>query len=448
MTLRPNSTRIFQVALLFVLWLAACEWSRGSTFFYCYGADQAGVAAVEVNERNGSMSSQVTMEEALQVPNPKKLAVSSDGRELVVTSDANPKVAVLRVDRGIQPVSTLEVNEATSDVRAWADKALLAAEHGAFYEIDLKTGEFTKTWNARDGLKPSGHKGENILLLPDKGIALVSFQKDSKKGKHFGNRVVALGLTDLAPKWDLQLPRDRPELHLQGNLKEQGPSPEVVLVAPKSDTLVLTLDLYGALAFAKLSSALSGKLEGLQYVPTSADGSWGKAFPDRARIFEAGGKEFVLVSNASQNGGLTLFDVAARKMIQKFPVSAGCETPVLLEKSGKLVTAVSGKIKTREEAKVEKDSLPGNELLVVDSAPLAKGKSAGFEAIPFEKCITHVEAVNPGANDLLFLVLGESDSELVVYDLATRKIVERQPAKGNVAGVAGHHSSGNGVADL
>ncbi len=201
--------------------------------------------------------------------------------------------------------------------------------------------------------------GEGVFFLPTGNLALVTFQKDNSKGTRFGSRVVVFDTDKVESKYDLQLPRNHPECNIEGNLKEHGPNPEVAFIAPKSDTLALTLDLYGAIAFTKLSSALEGKWENLEYISCAQDGSFGNAFPDRGCLFETGGKEHLLISNASPNGGLVLFDVAAHKVEQKFAASAGAENPVFLSRSQKVVTCISGKIKTRAGEKQDKIYKPG-----------------------------------------------------------------------------------------
>lgn len=423
----------FQNVLIWPLLALAIASTEAETFYYSYDGPKAGLGIFEVDDATGATIRHDGLAEDLGLSSPGKLAVSDDGGNVVITSDQSPKVTILQVKPEVRQLASLDVDEATNDVRAWKDSALIAAEHGAFYQLDLKTGQVSKTWSSRQGLNPSGNKGEDILVLPEKGLALVTFQKDSSKGKHLGSRVVVLDLASMSAKHDLQLPRNRTDLHLDGSKKEQGPNPEVVIAAPKSDTMILTLDLYGAIGFARLSSALQGRLDKLDYVSSALDGSWGTSFPDRASLFEVGGKEYLMVSNASVDGGLTLFDVAARKKLQGFPEAAGCETPVLLSNSNKLVTAESGKIKTRDTAKVEKGSTPGNNLLVFDLAPLAQGKGATLERIPFDKPVVRVAAINPGDNDLLLLVLGDSESEMVIYDLGNRRIVHREAAKGKVS---------------
>ena len=65
-------------------------------------------------------------------------------------------------------------------------------------------------------------------------------------------------LPELKRLADVRLPRTHPELHIEGNLKEQGPSPEIVLVSEQTNTLLVTLDLYGAVAMMDWSPMQAG----------------------------------------------------------------------------------------------------------------------------------------------------------------------------------------------
>lgn len=403
--------------------------SHAATVFYTYGGSSGGVAELAVDPATGGIVSHDSLGE---VPFPEKLAVSADGTRVIVTSEKEKAAWIYRIAPIPGLLATLPLDGETSEVQAIGDRALLLAGKGFFYWIDLKAGKIDKTWNARTGLHPSGNKGEDIFFLPEK--VLVSFQKDSKEGKHKGGRVVLLDLKGFTVKGDLQLPRDYPDLHIEGNKKEQGPCPEMLFVAPKSNTLAISLDLYGAIAFADLDDALRGHLKNLSYIPSSPDGAWGTAFPDRGLLFEAGGKEYLLIANASENGGLVLFDVAQRKIVQSFGAEAGTETPVLLPELKKAVTVISGKAKKRAADGLEKETTPGNTLLVFDLAPLESGDKATLERVPFDCPVVRAQAIAPGNSDLLLLVTG--DNEFVTYDLEARKELAREPAKGEVVRMA------------
>lgn len=425
--------RTLRAVFLTFSFLTVAHSSLSTTFYYTYGTEKGGVAACEVTALGQIKTRQILASDSLKEP--KKLISSDAGDRLLVTTEAIPTAWIWQIGPNSKLLTELNLTLNTNAIAARGQHALVATDEGLFHWINLQLGQIEKTWNAKKELHPPGNKGESILFLPDNKTALIPFQKDSGKGKRFGSRLLVFDLEKLAPRFDLPLPRNHPELHIEGNLKEQGPNPEIAFVSTKSDTLALTLDLYGAVAFAKLSSALEGKWDRLDYYPTSLDGSWGTAFPDRGLLFEIAGKDYLLITNASPNGGLVLFDVAERKIVGKFPATAGCETPVFLPKSQRAVTVLSGKSKTRVPFKLVKETDPASTLMIFTLSPLAEGKEATLETIPFDQPVLRVEAVAPTQNDLLFLVLGkpEAESELLIYDLSQREILQRQPAGGAVS---------------
>ncbi|MFA7233014.1 MAG: hypothetical protein WC076_02775 [Terrimicrobiaceae bacterium] len=481
----------FLIRTAAVLLLGNLPSLSAATFFYTYGTEAGGVASLVA-----SPEGQISAHEALPgagLKQPRKLAISGDGKRILVTSEASSSAWLIslaeksrKAEDGLrnennaairgggnpfphrapdspienrQPsearptakgspagvsaanqsaiensMSLLMFDEPTSDVQPYGDHALVMADKGFIYWFDFATGQTAQTWNARKGLTPSGNKGEDILFLPDQNMVLVSFQKDSKKGEHKGSRLVLLDMETFTPKADLQLPREYPSLNIPKNKKEQGPNPEMMFPAPKSNTLAVSLDLYGAVAFADLDAALNGEWKNLAYVPSSPDGAWGTAFPDRGTLLDLGGKEYLLIANASENGGLVLFDVAARKIVQTFPAEAGAETPIYLPKAKKVVTVISGKMKQRTKDGLEKDIVPGNDLLVLDVAQLESAGKATLQRLRFDTPLVKVEAIDPETSSALLLVNGKN--EFLTYDLAARKILAREPAKGPVNRVA------------
>ncbi|MEZ0389247.1 MAG: hypothetical protein ACAI34_19375, partial [Verrucomicrobium sp.] len=355
-----------------------------TTFYYTFGKASGGAAMLEVDEVTGEIRKHQPLGTA-DLDLPKKLAVSEDGQQVVVTSDEGTKAWIYQTGEEPQLLGTVELEGKTEDVVAKAGSAFLVATKGWFYSINLKTAKIERSWNSRDGLTPPGRKGEDILLVPGKDQALVTFQKDSEKGKNLGSRVLLFDLKSFTPLGDLQLPRDHAGLHLGNDLREQGPNPEMMFIAPKTNTLVVSLDLYGALAFTELDSAMRGTWKRLQYMPCALSGGWGTAFPDRGVLFEAAEKEFLLVSNAAANGGMTLVDVGRRKVLQEFACPAGTENSVLLPTAKTAVTVVSGKIKSRGDEAVQSRMEPGKELLVFDLKSLDAYRPITISQIPWEK---------------------------------------------------------------
>ena len=425
--------------LLFVCVLSAGQ-APAAVIYYTHGTSNGGLARIAIQEQTGQWQGHQAIE-GPTLNHPKKLVITQDGGYAMVTSEETDLTWFFQLGSAPKFLKELKLGSETSEVAMIGNRALLCAGEGFFYAIDPQKAKIEKTWNAETDLSPSGRKGEDILYLPNEQVALVSFQKDSKKGKHQGNRLVVFDPQRFAAKYDLSLPRDHPELHIASDLREQGPSPEVILVAKKCNTLVLTLDLYGALAFADMNAALRGQWKNLEYLPTSLGGEWGTAFPDRGLMFEIGGKEHMLISNASDQGGIVLVNVAERKITQKFPCQAGAELPVWLPTAKKAVTVISGKVKARESSGISNEvSGQGNELFVFDLAPLEVGGDATLERITFESPVTRVESVSQGANQILLLLCGkEGAQEWLVYDLATHAILHREAAKGVVSRVAPWH---------
>lgn len=429
---------IFGLLLVCVLGVGQAS---AAVIYYTHGTSNGGLARIAIQEQTGQWQGHQAIE-GPSLNHPKKLVITQDGGYAMVTSEETDLTWFFQLGSTPKFLKELKLGSETSEVAMIGNRALLCAGEGFFYSIDPQKAKIEKTWNAETDLSPSGRKGEDILYLPNEQVALISFQKDSKKGKHLGNRLVVFDPQRFTPKYDLPLPRNHPELHIASDLREQGPSPEVILAAKKCNTLVLTLDLYGALAFADLNAALRGQWKNLDYLPTSLGGEWGTAFPDRGLLFEVGGKEHVLISNASDQGGIVLVNVADRKITQKFPCQAGAELPVWLPTAKKAVTVISGKVKARESSGVSNEiSGQGNELLVFDFTPLEVGGEAVLERIAFEAPVTRVKSVSEGANQILLLLCGkENAQEWIVYDLATRTIMHREATKGVVSRIALWHA--------
>ncbi|MBC8010179.1 MAG: hypothetical protein H7067_08780, partial [Burkholderiales bacterium] len=338
-------------------------------------AEDGGVARVEI-DAEGRQSSPVVLFRATAFAAAAKLRVSADGRHATLNAETEggENFAILPLPAGTSRLLALDFTPEEHRIDS-AGRAYVGGTDGHLAALDLAGGAITHRWNSRHQLEPAGHKPEDLLVLEPEGLLLVSHQKDSKKGR-LGSRLVVLRLADLSLVADLPLPRDHPELHLSE--KEAGPSPEVIRVDRATNTLLLTLDLYGALAFADLDAALAGRLEHYLALPTSADGAWGVSFADRLALARVGDRSLAIVSNASADGGLAVFDVAARRRLAFYPVESGCAEPVLVNEGRTLATVVSGKRKRVLGDALENVTTPGTDLLLLDLARAAAGDSAAL----------------------------------------------------------------------
>ena len=369
-----------------------------------------------------------------------KLRVSADGRfaTLNAETEGRPNFAIIPLasaslhDSAPAAPRLLTLDFTPEEHRLTANRAYIGGTDGNLVSLDLATGAITHRWNSRRQLTPAGHKPEDLLVLEPEGLLLVSHQKDGKKGRQ-GSRIVALRLSDLSLVADLRLPRDHPELHLSE--KEAGPSPEVLCVDRATHTLAVTLDLYGALAFTDLDAALAGRLEHYTAASTSADSTWGTAFPDRIALVTSETKTYAFVFNASVNGGIALFDLAIRTRLGALPVEAGCEQLVPLAGGRLLATVVSGKLKHRTATEIAKSQKPGADLLLIDVARALRNDPAALTHIPLGAPATRLTSV-AGNDHQLAITLAAPAPALVIYDTLTRKELGRVPLPGEAVALA------------
>ncbi len=332
-----------------------------------------------------------------------KLRVSPDGRvaALAAETEDGPNLAL------INPASTTDAPEAATRVlslgfvpeehRFATGRLYVGGTDGHLQALEPDTGRILHRWDSRQQLRPAGHKPEDFLAFEPEGVLLVTHQKDGKQNR-LGSRIAALRLDNLSLIGDLQLPRNLPDLHLSE--KEAGPSPEILRADPATNTLVVTLDLYGALAFADLDAALQGRLSNYAIIPASADGRWGTAFPDRLTLARIGDRTLAIVSNASEDGGLKVFDVGARTAIAFFPVEAGCDHPVLVNDGRTLATVVAGKRKRVVGREIENITNPGTDLLLLHLDRVGENEPMTLLRVPLAAPLAHIAAV-PGHPSLV-----------------------------------------------
>ncbi|MGF1655723.1 MAG: hypothetical protein ACFCU3_01955 [Verrucomicrobiales bacterium] len=298
----------------------------------------------------------------------KTLSLSDTGRWACLGMHQGESVLLIgEIDDFESRPLRVVLEDAGEELRGHGEQVILSMRRGRFAVVDSTSGEITATWNARKGLEPPGHKGEDLWVINQGTQVWVSFQKDSDDGARLGSRLLVMDLPKLELVHDIPLPRDRPDLHIKGNFREQGPNPEKIFDSPSTNTVMLTLDLYGAIAFFDRDAALErGELKDYTVVSAAANGEWGWTFPDRGLLFSVQDQELLLISNAAQNGGLTLFDVSARKPIMHIPTLSGGETPVQV--GDRVSTVLSGKVKSRGEEGLIKIFDPENKLVVLDFA--------------------------------------------------------------------------------
>jgi hypothetical protein len=340
-----------QFRLLFAFALFSTLWARAAPpLFYSYQTDGGGgIAVMHCEAPEGTEVQHRSLWEQSGMEAIKKVSLSENGRyvaaNLEKVEDRNNVVVV-----DMRGNARFHSFKDEADHIAFHENLLyVGTTAGELHRLNPENGKITATWDFRKILDPSGRRPESFLFDEQSGVLWVSFQKDSKKRKHLGSRVVGIDLDDDKVIADLQLPRDKPELHYSASVdgRESGPNPEVLFVDADSNTLFVTLDLYGAVAMMDLDAALKGNLENYRVHATALDGSWGSAFPDRVGHFTHQGRTLLIVANASDPGGAAVVDPRERKVVQRLPVPGGLTTLHWIPRAGRLVSGVPGKVKSR-----------------------------------------------------------------------------------------------------
>ena len=392
-----------------------------------------GIAKALIDTKSGVIVQQTVLLERADCRFPKKLRRAAGGRLLITTTEQSkgPNIFLVTdsddVNAKVRHITVSDVPDELRVIRHWA---LVTCEDDSISLLDLRNVTIKRRWKADKKLEPPGNAPQDINILPGGKRAIISFQKDGKNGKKRGSRLVVLTIPKLKLVADVRLPRNHPEAHLKGNLREQGPSPEVVVASTKHDRLITSMDLYGGVAITELSSVLENGAAKWQYVSTAADGSWGSAFPDRIALFGS----FTFVCNAGEDGGVSLVDIVRGRVVWQRPAPPGLEKPVFVPELSRLYSVCSGKLKRRQENKIDKEFMPQRSVYEFDLSSAEKARTAPVKQYSLDQEVTKLALVR-GGQTLLLLAMGQMDQPdlLATFDPATGEIRDRSPAVGTIA---------------
>jgi len=393
-----------------------------------------GVAVAWVNQTSGQMVAQELIAQHRFFWKPHKLKISTSGRYLLATSQHVGPNNLLLADLNAGTHQFLTVDRMPDDVAAWEDMFVIGADEQMCYIVDAAQGKVAHRWNGKHQLRPDGRRIEYVATTAD-GTAWSSWQKDSASGNGKGSRVVTIDILSGKTIADLQMPRALPNLNL-ADRKERGPNPEIIIPSTKSNTLLLSMDLYGGVALADLDAAREGAWKNLTYHPVAVDGSWGTAFPDRATVYAAGDREFVLIANAGVAGGVTWVDLAARAVVQTLETPPGISAPVKLAGGRYLAAPVLGKAKERSfgELREGRQSLAELYVFEISGSAASARISARSVALPYE---AELAAPISASSDLVFLTANEGDQgRFLVVRAGSGAVTDQQVALGKISRIA------------
>ena len=431
---RTTAPRVSECYKILLLLLLASQTTRADIAEVAYSFSRdggGGVVVVQLDTTTGEIADQRIVAESPKCTNPEK--VRRAGRnQLILTNEtsdpAGPHLFLIE-EADVPQVRSLVLPATPDEVRANGGFAVSTCDEDWVARVEFNSAKVVGKWNAKDFMNPPGNGPQDVFFLSDGQHVVLSFQKDSKKGKNKGSRIGVFRLPNLNLVADARLPRTKPELNVKGNKKESGPGPEVIHVSKQNNTIVVTLDLYGAVAIANWDHLLAGKADWL-YLSTAMDGSWGNAFPDRMSVFEVSDREVALVANAGTGGGMALLDIKAREFIWQRNSPPGLEAPVYVPQVRKAYSVCSGKTKWRGEKEVEKDYHPQKGIYVCDFSSRQAVRDQQIEQIPTELLMYRITDV--GEDEPWLLLAGGKDSPdtIMVLDARTGEFVDKQPAIG------------------
>lgn len=420
--------------LTFALMLLCLSWfslNASTTVFFTYSdGREGGIAKALVDADTGKIQAIETLASARGFRVPHKLALSRDGRVVAGVSEEERQTNFIAFDLAEnKTIGTLRLRNEPDAIAGAGDGFVIGARSGDVYRVGAGDARLRSTWNSRDSLRPSGHKVEYITVVEDRNQVWLSFQKDNRAGQHRGSRIVLFSIEPFRLQHDIQLPRDRPELHM-AELRERGPNPEYVQPMPNSNALVVSYDLYGAVAIADLDAAERGEWKNPVVLSTSPTGSWGDAFPDRITFFSHNDRDYALVANQGQIGGTVLIDVTAREVAQVFETEHGLAAPIFLSTANVFASVKPGKLKFRAGDGLVRNRFPIREIGLFELPAGGASQPMTFRTVPFDRRAQLAVPVAAERNSLLFVLTQTTTNEnfFTVMDALTGEIIDEKQA--------------------
>lgn len=397
--------------------------AAAGTFFYAFedATKKGGIARLAIDPATGALSGHEIAWSDLLGAAPLRLALNDGQDRLLLVRDTKDGTNLLIFDvtqKKLAPIA-LEFGSRPDSVAVRGDLVIVTGTRGRIAAVDLRAGRVTATFDGRKALTPPGAKADLVTITSDGTKAFVTFQADSDDGKEKGHRIVALSLPSLALLGDVPLPRDQSALHPAGSAKDAGPGPEVLVLSPKNNAALVTLDIYGAVGIADLDGLATGKWSNAKVLPTALDSTMGVGFPDRAIALDVGGKDYAFTFNAGSNGGLTVVDFGSREIVHRVGCQYGLDQPIYLEAMNAIVAGNCGKVKSRTATGVSKDKVATEQIVVVDVSPLKNGEAPKVSNRTASGQLHRVHAVDAAKSSLLALLLKTKDgSKIASFDLA------------------------------
>jgi len=407
------------------VFLALCLASVASAqVAYSFRASgEGGGGYVHVNPKTGKIESHRLLFREAGCKKAKKVRFTASGSRVAVTaaSGKTPSLFIADVEAG-GTVLRVALPGEPDELRAVGESYVITCEGGVIALVDGKTGAVRRTWSAATELSPPARNAEDVTVFDNGSKALVSFESE--------HRLIILDLPGLSLRADIKLPFGVDGSGMPGGMRSRGPQPEVVLVSEKGNTILATLDSYGAVGLLDLAVGLEGRVDGAVYEATAPDKSWGTSYPDRAALFAVAGKDYALVTNVGRAGGAVLVDMAGRRIVKRLDVPHGLEKPCYLAGAKVAVAAPAGKLKGPG---VGRTYVPGSAVYLFDFGVAAAAEAVAVENIEIGQKVFYVKPVASANSSIVVLAAGaNAPDQVLTFDVKTRQVIDSQPAFGPI----------------
>lgn len=405
----------------------------GEVLYYSFWDGTNGGISKLVLDEQGRVLEQETLFAEPESERVTMMDLTRGGDWLVLINEQDEDFSIISMAPEERPLPVLKLYPADRPeiIRAFGDYAIVTGNEGKIHTINPRRPSVVGLWDGRQEIEPPVYRPDDVLVLPEQNVALVAFRQDFRGGRRLGNRIIVFDVARLEVLADHHLPRDREEFHYPDGSQDVGPNPHRLFAWPERDLLAVFLENYGAVTFARLQAALEGEWKELGTFPTSKDEEWGTGFPQSGVFFEVEGHPYFMASNASEEGGVALFDLEAMERIQF--LSTGPLTlrdPVWFPGQDLLVTTRLGWKKTRGEEEIELSYDDFHDVLTFDLSPLAAGGEVQWEVDSLEEILYDLRAVDPERSDLVILYAMGDKPTLHVWDVLQRRSVDSAESRG------------------
>ncbi len=407
-----------------------------------FAGDRGILAGLTFDPATGQLGDTPELFSAPGQPVLQEMVESGDSKFLAVLDRQNEARSFFVFERESGGLKSTRIEIPQRAVRMAIEGGLLAvAGHGgSIFQVQLSPAQVLREVPIREIIKPKGPQISAIQFSPDKAT-LVILMRDETPGPHGeSGRVVLASWPELKVKSDLRIPALYPNLHYGAEPAKDSVAATGIHMSGTTNTVSLLIENYGGILLADLDKFLAGEIANSSFIPVSASGREGEAFPTAQFPFEFQNRPFLAVDSGTTAGGLTFIDLKSRKRVARAetgPTSMAFFG--VLGGEGRAFASRGGLVMHRGAGMTESKHSEQDQLVLLDLKPLLNGESPLFEIVSFESNLYWTANLGPGNDRHILLGLFakklHGDLELGVYDAVEKKLIDRKPSPGVLRGI-------------